>query len=196
MASIDIGATLSKSIARLKANPGFHIISCLLVAIIGGAVFNLLYGPMLVGYFRALEKEDRGEKPEIGDVFKGFDDFVPALIAGVVGGIVVGIGIMLCIIPGLLIMPLYPLALYFVACKGEKDGINALKRAWPLVKASLVPAALAALVVGLVGYLGIILCIIGVIVTMPIAMIGFYTIAKQLAADESGASAAGVAPTP
>ncbi|MCK6490717.1 MAG: hypothetical protein L6R48_20900 [Planctomycetes bacterium] len=188
MASIDIGSTLSKSIARLKANPGFHIISCLLVGIIGSAVFGLLQGPMMVGYFKALEKEDRGEMPEIGDVFKGFDDFVPALIAGVVGGLVVGIGFMLCLIPGILILPLFPLALYFVA-KGEKDGINALKRAWPLVKASLVPAALAALVVGLVGYVGIILCFVGVILTMPIAMIGFYLIAKQLAEEAPAAGA-------
>jgi uncharacterized membrane protein len=187
MTSINIGSTLSKSIARLKANPGFHIIACLLVAIVGGALF-LLYGPMIVGYFKALDKEDRGEKPEIGDVFKGFDDFVPALVAGVVGGLVVSIGFMLCVIPGILILPLFPLALYFVA-KGEKDGINALKRAWPLVKANLVPAAIAALVVSLVAHLGIILCVIGVILTLPLGMIGFYLIAKQLAEDVPAAGA-------
>lgn len=189
MATIDIGPLLSQSIARLKANPGFHIVSCLLVGIIGGAVFGLLHGPMIVGYFRALEKEDRGEKPEIGDIFKGFDDFVPALVAGLLGGIIVGIGMMLCVIPGLLILPLFPLALYFVT-KGEKDGVNALKRAWPLVKANLISAALAALVVGLVGYVGIILCFIGVFITMPIALIGFYLIAKQLAGDASTAAVA------
>lgn len=189
MASIDIGSTVSLSIARLKANPGFHIVSCLLVGIVGGAAFGLLQGPMIVGYFKALEKEDRGEKPEIGDIFKGFDAFVPALVAALVSGIIIGIGTMLCIIPGLLLMPLFPLSLYFVA-KGEKDGIKALQRAWPLVKANLVAAALAAFVVGIVGSLGLILCFVGIFLTMPITMIGYYIIAKQLAEDTAAGDSA------
>ena len=124
--------------------------------------------------------EDEGGKVEIGDIFKGFDDFVPALVAVLVSSVAVSIGVMLCIIPGLLIMALVPVSAYFVAVEGEKDGINAIKRAWVLVRENLVSSALCALVLGIVGSLGSILCGVGVLLTLPIAIIGMYHMAKQM----------------
>jgi len=80
----------------------------LLVGIIGNISAGILAGPMMVGYMRMIKTDDEGGKIEIGDVFKGFDDFIPALLAVLVGGIAVGIGFMLCIIPGLLVMAVVP----------------------------------------------------------------------------------------
>ena len=134
---------------------------------------------MIAGYMRMLKAEEEGGTPQIGDVFKGFDDFLPAFLAAFLGGIAVSIGMMLCLIPGLLIMALPITATYLVAM-GEKDGINALKRAWAVIKENLVSSALCALVVAIVGSLGAILCGIGAIITLPIAFIGFYHMAKQL----------------
>lgn len=89
------------------------------------------------------------------------------------------IGYMLCVLPGLLLTAIVPTAAYLVAA-GEKDGIAALKSAWEAVKANLVGAFLCMLVLGIIGNLGLILCFVGVIVTLPIAFIGSYQMAKQL----------------
>lgn len=156
-----------------------HILAVLLVGIIGNISAGILAGPMMVGYMRMIKTDDEGGKIEIGDVFKGFDDFIPALLAVLVGGIAVGIGFMLCIIPGLLIMAVVPTAAYLVAV-GEKDGINALKRAWKAVKENLLGAFLCTLILGIIGALGAILCGIGVLLTLPIAFIGMYHMARQL----------------
>jgi hypothetical protein len=52
--------------------------------LIGGAIPVVLVGPMLCGiYFCFLQKFD-GRKVEFGDLFKGFDYFLPALIATLV----------------------------------------------------------------------------------------------------------------
>ncbi|HEY8907656.1 MAG TPA: hypothetical protein VIM63_16650 [Rhodoferax sp.] len=71
-----------------------HVVTTLLVIFIGSIGFGLLAGPMLEGYMRMLKIEGEGGKIEIADVFKGFDDFVPALLAVLVGSLIVSIGYM------------------------------------------------------------------------------------------------------
>lgn len=183
MSTISISSCVSAGFAGFKKNPVTHIITTLLVIVISGVGFGLLTGPMLVGYMRMLKAEDEGRAISIADVFKGFDDFVPALLAVLLSTIIVSIGFMLCFLPGLLLMAMVPMAAYLVAC-GEKDGIAALKRAWELVKANLVGAFLCMLVLGIIGNLGALLCFVGVVVTLPIAFIGTYHMAKQMAADD------------
>lgn len=179
MAAPDIGTCVSAGINGLKRDPVTHIVTSLLIGIVGGVTAGLLTGPMLVGYMRMIKREDEGTKAEIADVFKGFDDFVPALLAVLISSIIVGIGFMLCFIPGLLIMALVPTAAYLVAV-GEKDGINAIKRAFDAIKANLLGSVFCALVLGIVGSIGGLLCGIGMILTLPIAFIGMYYMAKQL----------------
>jgi uncharacterized membrane protein len=76
-------------------------------------------------------------------------------------------------------MALVPVATYLVAV-GEKDGIKAISRAWDAVKANLLSAFFCGLVLAIIGSLGGLLCGIGIILTLPIAFIGSYHMAKQL----------------
>ncbi len=179
MASPEIGTCITAGINGLKKNTATHIVTVLLVAIVGGVSFSILTGPLLIGYMRMIKVEDEGGTPEIADVFKGFDDFVPALLAVLVSSIIVSIGFLLCVIPGLLIMALAPTAAYLVAV-GEKDGINAIKRAFGAIKANMLSSIVCTLVLGIVGGIGSIACGIGAVVTMPIAFIGMYHMAKQM----------------
>lgn len=187
MASPSIGTCVSAGFSGLKKDPVTHIVSSLLVGIVGGVSAGLLTGPMVVGYMRMIQREEAGTKAEIADVFKGFDDLVPALLAVLVSSIVVSIGFLFCIIPGLLILALVPTAVYLVAM-GEKDGIQAIKRAFEAIKAHLLGAMLCVVVLGIIGSIGSVFCGIGIVVTMPIAFIGMYHMAKQLT-DGSGVPA-------
>lgn len=182
MAAPDVSACVSAGFTGFKKNPLTHVIATVLVVVISGIGFGLLTGPMLVGYMRMIKTEDEGGTAEIADVFKGFDNFVPSLLAVLVSSIIVSIGFFLCILPGLLIMAMVPTAAYLVAT-GESDGINAIKRAWEAVKANLVGAFLCMLVLGIIGNIGFILCLVGALVTLPIAFIGSYHMAKQLCDD-------------
>ena len=182
MAAPDIGTCVSAGVAGLKKNFVLHVVVAIIILVVGGFSGGLLYGPMILGYMRMIKVEEEGGTPQIGDIFKGFDDFVPAFLAMFLGGIAVSVGLFLCIIPGLLIMALPMTAVYLVML-GEKDGINALKRAWDIVKANLVASALCAFVLGLIGSLGAILCGIGIVLTLPIAFIGMYHMAMQMVGD-------------
>jgi uncharacterized membrane protein len=184
MAAPDISSCVSAGVSGFKKDAVTHIVATLLVVFISGIGFGLLTGPMIVGYMRMIKSGEEGNQIQIADVFKGFDSFVPALLAVLVGSIVVSIGYMLCVLPGMLLMAIIPTAAYLVA-DGETDGMEALKRAWMAVKSNLVSAFLCMLVLGIVGNLGFILCFVGVLLTMPIAFIGSYHMAKQLT--DSGA---------
>ena len=179
MAAPDISACVSAGFSGFKQDPVTHIVATLLVIVISSIFFGLLSGPMMVGYMRMIKIQEEGGKAEIADVFKGFEDFVPALVAVLVGSIIVSIGFVLCILPGLLLMAIVPTAAYLVAT-GEKDGIQALQRAWKTVKDNLLGAFLCMLVLGIIGNLGLILCLVGIIITLPIAFIGSYHMAQQL----------------
>src|SRR5437588_9796822 len=48
--------------------------------LIGGLVPIVLFGPMMVGIFLCLQQRQRHQPVEFGLLFKGFDQFVPALI--------------------------------------------------------------------------------------------------------------------
>ena len=70
----------------------------LVAGLIGGAVPIVLVGPMMCGVFLCLLAQMRGEPVEFGMLFKGFDYFVPGLVAAAIQtapaavmGMVVGI---------------------------------------------------------------------------------------------------------
>lgn len=179
MAQVDIGKCVSTSIDSFKRNPMEHIVATLIVGVVGGVSSGILTGPMMVGYMKMMKNSESTGKVEIGDVFKGFDDFVPAFLAVFVSSLLLAVGFCLCVIPGLLIMALPGTAAYLVA-EGEKDGMKALSRAFDLIKANLLPSCLCMLVLGFIASLGMIACFVGILITLPIAYIGSYHLAKQM----------------
>jgi hypothetical protein len=56
----------------------------LVAMLVGGAVPIVLIGPMMCGLYMCLFAKMRGEPVEFGQLFKGFDYFVPALIAAAI----------------------------------------------------------------------------------------------------------------
>jgi hypothetical protein len=190
MNSIDTGACVSAGWEGFKKDPANHIIALLLVGILSSIGMGLLTGPLMVGYMRMLMRQEQGEATSAGDVFKGFDDFVPGLIVGLLGSLIVSAGYAFCVIPGILLAPIMPFALYLVAA-GEKDGVAALKRAFELVQANLVPAAVCSFVLSLVAGLGVLGCFVGLLVTAPIAVIGTFHMARQAVGAASNVPARG-----
>ena len=75
----------------------------LVAMLIGGAVPVILIGPMMCGLYLCLLAKMRGEQPQFELLFKGFDYFVPGLIAAAVQ-----------VVPALvLILPTYVFFLVF-----------------------------------------------------------------------------------
>ena len=115
MASASVGDCLSGAWGTFKKNVLTHVVCTLLVMVVAGISAGLLAGPMMVGYMRMIERETRGEAVQIGDVFRGFDDFVPAFLAGLISSLVGSLGFLLCWVGALLTLPLSTIGSYYMA---------------------------------------------------------------------------------
>lgn len=181
-----IGKVISNAFADLKSNFLTHVVATAITSIIGGFAFGLLVAPLQVGYMKLMGKIRAGEPATFTDIFQGFDHFVPALVAFLITAVITGIGFVFCIIPGLVLMPLIPVSLYLVA-QGEKDGVQAVKRAWACLKSNLLMAMITMILLSALGSIGIIFCFIGVFLTMPLAYIGWYHMARELVGEDGTA---------
>ena len=167
-----LAAWINVRFIRLPTTIGVMVIAMLLSL--------LLLGANSFGFGALYDYEKRFlQAIDFTDVFKGFDDLVPALLAVLLSSLIVSVGFMLCFLPGLLVMGLVPTAAYLVAV-GEKDGINAIRRAFEAIKANHLGTVVCSLVLSIVGSLGAIFCGIGAFLTLPIAFIGFYHMARQI----------------
>jgi len=82
--------------------------------LIGGVVPIVLMGPMMVGVFLCLFQRQRHEPVEFGQLFKGFDHFVPGLVVTV-----------LKMIPVLIILvPYYVILIAMMATTMPRGGID------------------------------------------------------------------------
>ena len=154
-----------------------------LVSMISAAVGGFLLG----GAFRMALKQLRGETTSPGDLFSG-TDILPSLMgAGVLQTLVILIGLVLCILPGLYIAPLLLLAIPIVADQkvGAIDGIgrsfNALKPHWG-------GAFLLSLILGLIIIAGTLCFLVGLLIAWPILIVTIAIVYNDFFGGNSNAS--------
>lgn len=162
-----IGEALSAGWNAFKENMGPVLIGMLcalllgLIPFVGG--FLAFPGMMLVSL-----KAVRGQAPEPADGFVGFS----ALVDNLVMGLLQVLGIVACCIGVYATQGIFYQGTLLIVDKGmtwsdAKDKCLAeIKPNWPAW-------TLFVFVVGLVGSLGVILCVIGVLLTLPIATCAF-----------------------
>lgn len=177
--TIDIGKTLTAAYNLYKDNITTLLLATLLGSIIGGFTLGILAGPMLAGLaLITLALIDKAQpKPDIGDVFKGFNFFVPALIYFIVYLVALLVGnFILGLLPllGLFLPTLYGMALstftmftIFNIVDRKMDVVPAIQASVDLVKANFWIFLGLNIVAAVVGGLGAVACLVGVVVTAP-----------------------------
>jgi len=163
---MDVGATLSEGWNVFTKNAVALIVGIVLVGLIGGFSMFLLMGPMLLGYYRMCLKAQAGESVEVGDVFSGFSDFVPAFVLSLLMGIIITIGLFFLVLPGIIAAYLFFWAFWFLA-DGEMNPIECLKKSAELQQKDLGGSIVFVLVNGLLQSVGS-STMIGVLLTGPL----------------------------
>lgn len=139
-------------------------------ALTWGIAGIVIGGPLMLGYVTVVMKLIRKQPAEFGVVFSGFQRFLPAFLANLLISIFAGIGLLLCIVPGLFVGLIYLFTFYFMVDR-EDDF-------WPLMEASRekvmgnlgqwVILGLALLALNIVGSIP---CGIGLLVTGPMTAV-------------------------
>ena len=137
-----------------------------MIPFIGWIAMILLIPPLVIGFVRFNAKCVRGQSATLGDCFSGFDVFGSSMLVYLLMGVLVLLGIVLCILPGLYLA----VALVFAwNLHAERRG-----SAWECIEMSRQAvtahwgwAFLLMFVGSLLAYAGLIACIIGVFATLP-----------------------------
>ena len=178
---VKFGEWIQQGWELYKANIGVWIVASLLAIVISVATLGILSGPMMAGLaWMALVLVDRKEpKPQMGDVFKGFDYFLQSFLFCLVWGIIMLAISVVSLIPciGPLVVIVFSIVLHTVLMFGLFLIVDKKMEFWPasmlslnVVKPNFFPFLGLLVVAGLIGQVGAIACGIGVIVTMPIAV--------------------------
>lgn len=140
----------------------------LIVAGLLALVGLLIGGPMRGGYGLAMLRLVRGDDSvTFGSLFDGFGKFLPLFLTFLLFGVVMVVGLALCVVPGVILgLGLWPV--FLIVMERDLPPVDALKAAWALTLGHKVPLFVLALVSGLIGLLGVLACGVGLFVAGPV----------------------------
>jgi uncharacterized membrane protein len=151
-----------------KANPGLFLGIGLVGVLINSVGSIVTSGPIQVGWAHCALKQRRTGKFEFADMFEGFQNFLPAFLAGLLVMVFTCIGIALCIIPGIIVAALYCLTWFFIADK-KMDYWPAMETSRKIVWDNFGGFFWLLFLLFLLNILGAICCYVGIFVTMPVS---------------------------
>jgi len=146
-------------------------IANLSVSGLGGVMSFVVGSFMLGGLTSTALKAARGQPTSFGDPFSGGRYMVPFLIAMIVGGIAVAIGMVLCLVPGIILS----LGIAFQGClivDQGLSGVDALKKSWEMTKGHKLNIFLFGLIGFFVYVAGLLACVLGaLLVSAPLMFV-------------------------
>jgi len=164
--SAQSGRWLSEGWAIVKADIWMFALLTLVVCVIN---IGLLTGPLQVGMHIYIMKRMFGRRAEFGDLFQGFNFFLPSFVAWLLISIFTGVASIFFIIPGLIVAAMYKFTYLFIFDKGL-DFWPAMQASHAVVKNDYLGFTLFLLLLFCVNLLGVLCCFVGLLVTMPISI--------------------------
>ncbi|HUS07467.1 MAG TPA: zinc-ribbon domain-containing protein [Bryobacteraceae bacterium] len=161
------GAWLGAGWDLVKADLSSFLLASLLVLILMGVVPLILQGPLIAGLLIFCRNRILARRSEIGDIFQGFNFFVPTLVATLLIGLFTFGGMLLCIIPAFVLAGMYQFTYLFIVDK-KMDFWPAMQASHAVVKNDYLGFTLFVVAGGLLNLLGILCCLVGVFLTFPI----------------------------
>lgn len=194
---VKTGEWLSEGWDLVKQDLWMHVLLALVVGLGSAITGGILGGPLICGYIWIIIEKMRNPayKPAIGDLGKGFEVFVHALVASLIWGLGASVASSACglgqfVVNGFLVFT-FPLIM------------DRRMEFWPAIQASyekVTPNWLGFCLFHLaqvgVMLLGVIACVVGVFVTGPICTVAMVAAYRDNFGLEGAAAPAPEAPAP
>ena len=156
---------------------GNYVLLGLVFLALNAMVPLILQGPLIAGFHVYCLKRLLGRQTDFGDLFKGFNFFVPALVASLVIGLFTFAGTLFCIIPGLVIAAMYKFTYLFIVDK-RLDFWPAMQASHNVVRNDYFGFTMFLVLLFLINVLGVLCCIVGLLVSLPVTFAAI-TVAYQ-----------------
>ena len=161
----------------VKADMGNYVLLALVFMFLNGAVPLILQGPLTAGFHIFCIKKTLNRPAELADLFKGFNFFLPALVASLLISVFVFAGTLLCIIPGLVVAAMYKFTYLFIVDK-RMDFWPAMQASHAVAKNDYFGFTMFLLLMVLVDLLGVLCCVVGIFIALPVTFAAI-TVAYQ-----------------
>lgn len=169
-ASVETGKWIGEGWNAVTSDLGIFAVMALVYGVLIGVIPIILHAPMMAGFYIGSIKKLKRGVVEVGDLFQGFNYFVPSVVALILTGILSFIGMLFCIIPGLVIGAMYMFAILFIVDK-KMDFWPAMQASHEVVKRNYVGFTLFFLAIALFNFLGLIALVVGLLVTVPVTFV-------------------------
>lgn len=151
----------------VKEELGMFMLLSLLFVVLNAIVPLILQGPLIAGFCIVCARKMLYGRFDFNDFFKGFNFFVPALVASLLIALFTFAGTLFCIIPGLVIAAMFQFTYLFIIDK-RMDFWPAMQASHALVKNDYFGFTIFLIAAVLLNLIGLLCCVVGVLATMPI----------------------------
>jgi hypothetical protein len=173
---IDIGSCVSRAWELAKSDFWPIVgVSTLIMLILGAAsaayIGIIVGGPLMGGLLRYYLKKMRGEPAELADAFSGFQiAFLHLFLGGLISQLLEMAGFVCCILPGIYLMVAWQFTLPLIIDK-RLDFWPAMELSRKVVSKQWWTFFGFMIVTVLINLLGVLCCVVGVFVSLPVTLI-------------------------
>jgi len=161
----------------VKADMGAYVLATLIFFLLSGV--PLIQGALIAGFHIYTIKKMTGRRADFGDLFKGFNYFIPTLVAMLLIGVFTMIGTVFCIIPGLVVAAALKFTYLFIVDK-RMDFWPAMQASHAVVKQDYFGFTMFLILAFLVNVLGLLCCVVGLLVTFPLTIAAITVAYKEI----------------
>jgi uncharacterized membrane protein len=145
---------------------------------IGNLVQFVVVQFLIGGLYRMAINQVRTGQLTLGDMFS-VTDVLPSLLgAALLSGLATFLGLLLCIIPGLIVSGLLMFTIPLVVDQ-RMGAVDAMSASWNVLKSQAAMAVVFLIVIGLLAGAGAIACFVGMLVTGPLAILSLATLYRD-----------------
>lgn len=157
-------------------------LSYLFILLVSYIVFAVISMILYLGAIEIGLKIAKGKEPKFQDLFSQIKKFFSYFVASFLYGLLVLVGILLFIVPGIIWSIKYRFFTYFIV-EGEGP-INALKKSGQITSGAKAKLFVFGIVLGLISFLGALALLVGVFWTMPLVILAdifvFYKLKERV----------------
>jgi len=187
---VDIKASFARAWELYKAHPFFFSLFMLLIVSIQGMVViyaqaymivysALLAPPLYAGFYLVANRLSRGEEVIYPDFFTGFRFWIPSAVISLLTQVLIAIGLIAFVIPGIYLAVGYLFAIQ-MAIFGGLDPWSAMEWSRKLITRNWWRFLGLLLVLVILNLLGILLAGIGLLLTIPLTFLVLYVVFEDL----------------
>ena len=167
MVEVRAGHWVSEGWRIVRNDMGVYVLLTLTFLALGSMAAGLAQGSLIAGLHIFTMRKILGRNAEFADIFRGFNFFVPTLIASLVIALFVGVATLFFLIPGLVVAAMYKFTYLFIVDK-RMDFWQAMRASHAVVRRDYVGFTLFLILLLLVDLLGVLFFVVGIFVALPV----------------------------